>query len=202
MNKKTDGRQGLVGAQVPDGWLRIASVGAPHGLKGGFFCMLPDGRQEPLRYSRLALAVSDKSLRQPGPGSPDVSGGFRLHEVLSSTVSGGRVVVVLKDVSTRSAAEALRGMDIFVERSAQELAQGEVLVADFIGTRVEDEQGKVLGCIRAVHDFGAQLTLEIAPDELSASFYFPYLDGFVVSHDVTNRLMIVRQAEDFQAGEV
>lgn len=202
MGKNADGRQGLVGSQGPDGWLRIGTVGAPHGLKGGFFCMLPDGRLEPLRYSRLALAVCDKSLRQPGSASPDVSGGFRLHEVQSSTVSGGRVVVVLRDVSSRSAAETLRGMDIFVERSAQELAQDEVLVADFIGTRVEDEQGKVLGCIRAVHDFGAQLTLEIAADHASGSFYFPYLDGFVVSHDVKNRLMIVRQAEDFQAGEV
>ncbi|MBI1208429.1 MAG: 16S rRNA processing protein RimM [Azospirillum sp.] len=65
-------------------------------------------------------------------------------------------------IDDRDTALALRGTDLFVERSAlPEPAEDEYYHTDLIGLRAETLDGKLLGKVTAVHDFGAGTMIEI-----------------------------------------
>lgn len=76
---------------------------------------------------------------------------------------GGKIAVARFDgIDDRSAAEALRGSLIEVERSAlPPLEEGEYYHADLIGLPVQDRDGNALGSVVAVENYGAGDLLEI-----------------------------------------
>lgn len=66
------------------------------------------------------------------------------------------------EVADRNAAEALRGTELTVPRSAlPELAEGEYYHADLIGLSCVSTEGEELGTVAAVENFGAGDILEI-----------------------------------------
>jgi 16S rRNA processing protein RimM len=75
----------------------------------------------------------------------------------------GEAVLTLAEVHDRTAAEALRGTELYVARAALPAAgEDEFYHADLVGLRAEDETGRVLGTVHAVHNFGAGDVIEIA----------------------------------------
>jgi 16S rRNA processing protein RimM len=112
--------------------LRIGRVGRPHGTDGAFTVADPTERIELL-----------------DPGSVIVVGG-RPMTVAARRGTPEHPIVVLEGVVGRSAAEALRGDDIAVQREALgTLAEGEYLVDDLIGCEVFDGERPV-GRVRDV----------------------------------------------------
>lgn len=74
----------------------------------------------------------------------------------------GEALVQFKGFSDRTAAESLKGENLFVPRSAlPDPDSEEYYHADLIGLRAEDESGHVLGKIVAVQNFGAGDVIEI-----------------------------------------
>src|SRR3954447_553772 len=82
---------------------------------------------------------------------------------LLSVRDGGKTAVARFDgVADRSAAEALRGQLVEVERSAlPALEEGEYYHADLIGLPCVDREGKPVGSVAAVENFGAGDLLEV-----------------------------------------
>ena len=75
----------------------------------------------------------------------------------------GEAVIAFEGVSDRGQAEALKGTELFVERGAlPEPAEEEFYHADLIGLEVRDSEGRVLGKVIALHNFGASDVLEFA----------------------------------------
>ena len=73
----------------------------------------------------------------------------------------GEAVIAFEGVSDRDAAEALRGVELFVERAAlPQPDEDEFYHADLIGLEVQDSEGRVLGKVSALHNFGASDVLE------------------------------------------
>jgi 16S rRNA processing protein RimM len=88
-------------------------------------------------------------------------------------------IVSLKGVTDRNAAEALRGTELFVERAILPPAgKGEYYEADLVGLAAKTEDGKTLGKVLALHDYGAGTFLEIEPVK-GKSFMLPFTDAFV-----------------------
>ena len=78
----------------------------------------------------------------------------------------GEAVISFSGIADRSTAEALKGTELFVARS-QLPAPGEeeFYHADLIGLEARDSEGRVLGKVTAVHNYGASDVIEIArPD--------------------------------------
>ncbi|SDE91896.1 ribosome maturation factor RimM [Rhodospira trueperi] len=77
----------------------------------------------------------------------------------------GVVLCRLDGVDDRTAAEALKGLRLYVPRDALPPAgeDEEYYHADLIGLRVERQDGTALGTVRAVHDFGAGDVLDVTP---------------------------------------
>ncbi|HEV2652544.1 MAG TPA: ribosome maturation factor RimM [Rhizomicrobium sp.] len=74
----------------------------------------------------------------------------------------GEAVVSLADINDRDAAEALKGTELYVPRAALPAADGdEFYHADLIGLRAEDEQDRLIGTVKAIHNYGAGDVIEI-----------------------------------------
>jgi 16S rRNA processing protein RimM len=87
---------------------------------------------------------------------------------LQSVRPQGEVVVVrFKGVGDRTAAEALNGIALFVERAdlPENLDADEFYHADLVGLAVRDGDGQGIGTVRAVLNFGGGDILEIAVNE-------------------------------------
>ena len=81
-----------------------------------------------------------------------------------SVTAKGLVIVRAKGVDTREAAEALRGVTLYVVReSLPEPDDGEFYHSDLLGMSVKGQNGVPLGSLIAIHDFGAGEIAELAP---------------------------------------
>ena len=92
----------------------------------------------------------------------DEAGGrcFTLHLVGSAK---GVLIAAIPGIDDRNRAEALRGLRLYLPRSAlPPTGEEEYYHADLIGLEAALADGTPVGTVRAVHDFGAGDTLEIA----------------------------------------
>ncbi|GAA0729183.1 ribosome maturation factor RimM [Sphingomonas japonica] len=72
------------------------------------------------------------------------------------------VIARIEEITDRNAAEALRGTQLTVPRSAlPELAEGEYYHVDLIGLAAVSTDGAELGTVVAIDDFGAGDVIEI-----------------------------------------
>jgi 16S rRNA processing protein RimM len=77
-------------------------------------------------------------------------------------VKNGEAVIAFKGLADRNAAEALKGTELFVERDALPAAAAEEFYhADLIGLEAQDSEGRVLGKVAALHNYGAGDVIEI-----------------------------------------
>ncbi len=106
------------------------------------------------------------------------------------------VVAAIEGVGGRTAAEALRGVELYVARAALPAAEGdEFYHVDLIGLRVERETGEELGTVVAVHQFGANDVLDIRSQK-GPSLMLPFTREAVPVVDIAGgRLVAVPPAE-------
>ena len=115
---------------------------------------------------------------RPAPGGPA--------DILIAQVEG---------VADRNAAEALRGVRLHVPRSRlpQIEAVDEFYRADLVGLRVEDPNGRVVGTVTAVQDFGAGDLLEIKPQDGGDSLLVEIARLRVIRGSTPNRALLTSQ---------
>ena len=125
----------------------LAAVAGAHGIKGE------------LRL-KLFSSGADSLARQA-----TVFIGGREARLESVKAAGKGIIARIEGVADRSAAEALRGQLIEVDRAAlPPLEAGEYYHADLIGLPCFDDSGAPLGTIVAVENFGAGDLLEVERD--------------------------------------
>ncbi|HEY0105101.1 MAG TPA: ribosome maturation factor RimM [Rhizomicrobium sp.] len=72
-------------------------------------------------------------------------------------------ILALREIADRSAAESLKGTELYVAREAlPPTGDDEFYHADLIGLRAEDVEDRVLGTVKAIHNYGAGDVIEIA----------------------------------------
>ena len=136
----------------------VAQVGAAHGVRG-------EVKVTTFTADPMALADYKTLLRQDG--SPALT-------IASARPAKGGIVARLKGVADRNAAEALRGLKLYIPRdSLPEPEEDEFYLADLIGLFVETAEGEALGTVKAVQDFGAGDLLEIQP-RAGATWWLPF----------------------------
>ena len=124
--------------------IALAAVAGAHGIKGEVRLKLfSDGAKNLSVHEKLYVGGAERRL-------------------LSVRDSGKAAVARFDGVDDRSAAEALRGSLIEVDRSAlPPLDEGEYYHADLIGMQAVDGQGNAIGTVTAVENYGAGDLLEI-----------------------------------------
>ncbi|MFL6785452.1 MAG: ribosome maturation factor RimM [Sphingomicrobium sp.] len=124
--------------------IALAAVAGAHGVNG-----------------ELRLKLFSESAGNLGAHAKLYVGGAK-RRLLSVRDSGKAAVARFEGVSDRSAAEALRGSLVEIERSAlPPLEEDEYYHVDLIGLRAVDRQGQGIGIVVAVENYGAGDLLEI-----------------------------------------
>jgi len=124
----------------------MAVIGAAHGLKGEVRVRAHTG--EP-------TALADYGPLHDADGNR--------FDIVDIRPAGNMVVVRFRQVSNRTAAEALNGRALFVDRSVlpDDLSEEEFYHADLIDLPVRDEAGALVGHVSAFHDFGGGDIMEV-----------------------------------------
>jgi 16S rRNA processing protein RimM len=93
-------------------------------------------------------------------------------------------IASLKGVTDRSAAEALKGSELFVPRARlPEPEAGEVYVHDLIGREVRFADGSVLGKILGTANYGAGELIDVRLKDRADSVLIPLAPPFLVTTD-------------------
>ena len=144
---------------MPTERVALAAVAGAHGVKGEVRLKLfTDSVENLARHDRLLLAGKQRRLL-----------GIR---------EGGKVAVArFEGIADRSAAEALRGQLVEIDRSAlPPLEEGEYYHADLIGLPCLDREERHLGRVAAVENYGAGDLLEVEFDDGRRSL-IPFKEG-------------------------
>ena len=107
------------------------------------------------------------------------------------------VVGRAKEIATKEEADALRGLKLHVPRDRfPEPEEDEFYLADLLGIEARDAQGKAVGSVKSVQNFGADDMLEIAPVEGGPTWYLPFTkEAAPELHLADGWLLIVRPTE-------
>lgn len=152
----------------PDDLIVMAEIGAPHGVRGELRART---------FTDDPLAIGDYG--------PLVDPGGRAFTVLSVRPAKNVVILRLKGVGSREAAEALKGLLLHVPRNRLPdgaLEEDEFFRSDLIGLAVRDASGTDYGTVIAMHNFGAGDVLEIRPPKGRASM-IPFSEAAVPDID-------------------
>lgn len=118
--------------------------------------------------------------------------GKRVYELSVVRVTPKGVVARVAGVSDRTAAEALRGTELYVERDRlPEPADDEFYHADIIGLDAVTPDGKLVGTIIAIENFGAGDLIEVRLAGSRRTEYVPFTDAFVPAIDIAARRVTV-----------
>jgi 16S rRNA processing protein RimM len=145
--------------------IALAAVAGAHGVKG-----------------ELRLKLFSDSVESLARHEALYVGGEK-HRLIAIREAGKGAVARLEGVDDRSAAEALRGSLVEVERSAlPPLEEGEYYHADLVGLPAIDGEGRTVGTVVAVENYGAGDLLEIE-DSAGMRSLIPFRTGIADLED-------------------
>lgn len=160
--------------------VRVGLVTKPHGIKGEIKLQLDFGEPEEfLNYTEIML------------DSPGYESG-RTFKVSRCRFQGDLVILQLDGVSDRTAAEELRGSEVWIDRQLlPELPAGKYYRHDLVGLSVVTEKGRKLGRVEDFLATGGHDVLVVLDGR--REYLIPLADEFLVNVDTTAGLLTVAE---------
>jgi 16S rRNA processing protein RimM len=119
-------------------------------------------------YGEDPLALLRYQVMRRADGSPALT-------LVSGRAAKGELIAAAKELAFKEAADALRGLELYVERAVLPPPdEDEFYLVDLIGLRAETAQGAFLGMVKAVHNFGAGDILEIDQGQDAPALLVPF----------------------------
>ena len=149
----------------------LGVVAAPHGVRG--LVRIKSFTDDPMKLAAY------------GPLSDEA--GKKNYRVEALSAARGAVLARIEGVADRTAAEALRGLRLYVERNAlPDAGEREWYEADLVGLAAVGRDGKDWGKVVAFHDFGAGSVMEV-----SGGAMLPFTDEAVPEIDVEGGKVVI-----------
>jgi len=154
----------------------VAQIGAAHGTRG----------EVRLRsFTADPMAVKDYGRLETEDGTATV-------EIEALRPAKTHLVAQLRGVRDRTAAERLANTKLFVPRARLPAADAdEFYHADLIGLAAVGADGRALGTVVAVHDFGAGAILELRQDGRRDTVMLPFTADAVPVVDIAGGRIVV-----------
>jgi 16S rRNA processing protein RimM len=136
----------------------------------------------------MSLVDYKTLLREDGSPALTLTGG---------RVAKGGVVARAREIETRDQAEAARGLKLYIPRAILPPPEDddEFYVADLVGLDVVDADGRPLGRVRSVRDFGAGDLLEVEPP-VGDSWWLPFTKEAVPEVSIKDRRIVGVKPEE------
>ncbi|MBC2883880.1 ribosome maturation factor RimM [Ochrobactrum sp. CM-21-5] len=160
----------------PENPVQLAVIGAAHGTRG---------EVRVKTFTGDPLAVADYGLLYDAQG--------KSYEILEARPSKTVVVVRFKGINDRNAAEALNGIELYIDRSQlpdEELDEDEFFHTDLIGLEAIGTDGKSYGVISAMFDFGGGDLIELS-QKGRRPMLIPFTEAAVPEVDFDKGIVLV-----------
>ena len=174
MNKKKDGidknpQKPSENPQTPSPFFQIGKVLRPRGLTGELKIQIHTNITD--------VFISLKKVWIDG----------REFKVTASSIQNNFAYLRLDGIKDSDTADRLRDEVVYVTREQIKLHNDEILASDLIGFTVINEQGKTLGTLKEIYDYGAGDIFDCG------DFSFPNEDEFVLETNMTERKIIIKE---------
>jgi 16S rRNA processing protein RimM len=168
------------------GRVLLGVVGAPHGVRG--LVRIKSFTEDPMAIASYG-ALSDET-------------GKNAYRIEALSVVKDAVLARIEGVADRTAAEAMRGLRLYVERERLPATdEQEWYEADLVGLAAVGRDGRDWGKVLAFHDFGAGRTMEVSGGSTSRnSVMVPFTDAAVPEIDVEGGKVVVDPPAGVLAG--
>ena len=154
----------------------IALIGAAHGVRGEV--RLKAFTEDPLSVTRY--------------GALETEDGARHFEIETARPAKDMLVVRLKGITDRNAAERLTNLRLYVARDRlPQPTEDEFYHADLVGLAAVTSDGSAFGTVKAVHNFGAGDLLEIEPVGGGVTLMLPFTETTVPAVDIAGGRIVV-----------
>jgi 16S rRNA processing protein RimM len=164
------------------GYAIVGRIRKPHGIHGDLVV-------EPLTVAPDVVFASGRRVFTSADAQGLVS-----HEVLSARPFKGVLILALRGVRSRDAADALRDVHLFVPQDElAPLAEGEVWLHELRGMRVVDTRGAYVGDVQELDALPQGLMLTVHGARGDASI--PFVDSIVVRVDREGRVLTIDPPE-------
>lgn len=158
----------------------LGVVAAPHGVRG--LVRIKSYTEDPMAVAAYG-PLSDESGRKE-------------YRVEALSAARGAVLARIEGVADRTAAEALRGLRLYVARDAlPDAGEREWYEADLIGLKAVGTDGRDWGKVVAFHDFGAGSMMEV-----SGGTMLPFTDEAVPEIDLPGGKVVIDPPAGVLAG--
>lgn len=136
--------------------IQLAVIGGAHGIKGEV--RVKSFTDDPLAFGDYGK-LHDKNGNK--------------YQVIKARVSKNVVVTRFKSIDTREKAEAINGIELYIDRARlpQVEDEDEFYLSDLDGLDCVDEAGAVIGFVKGVHNFGAGDIIEVQQTKGGDAFY-------------------------------
>lgn len=162
----------------------VGRFGAPHGVRGEV--RVQSFTQDPEAIGRY--------------GPLQALDGRRFTFKHLRPLKDNMLVVRVDGVADRTAAEALRHVDLYLDRAALPPPdEDEFYVADLVGLDAVREDGAPLGTVIDVPNYGGGDLIEIRPAIGGETLLFPFTKLVVPTIDFTARRLVVVPPEEIEA---
>jgi 16S rRNA processing protein RimM len=162
---------------VPDSRIQVGVIGRAHGVRG---------------HVRVTSHTADPAdLTAYGPVSDAAGQQYVLRWVSEGVAEISRLVNGKPvKVADRTAAEKLTNTRLFIDRASLPAPEDdEFYLADLMGLTVTDPDGKTLGTVAVVHDYGAGASLEIERPG-AAPLLLPFTKACVPTVDIADGRLV------------
>ena len=115
-------------------------------------------------------------------------------EVLAFRHSEPFDFVKLNGIDNPEDAKALKGYEIQVIKDKKDLEKDTYFYSDLRGCQIVDDKGNLLGIVKEVEEFPAQLTLRVKRNG-KPDFFVPFIKQFIKDVDIENKRILIEIIE-------
>ncbi len=155
--------------------IQIGKIVAPHGIKG--MVKINAFLEKPSTFAAYA---------------PIVNHCGHVMDIQVISIKGNLLIAQINGVRDRNKAQELKGTDLFIQRKQlPPMQENSFYFCDLVGMRAFDEDGRVVGILHSVHNYGASDIFEIKPDK-GETILLVFNSQTVLNINTDKKTLIVR----------
>lgn len=160
----------------PERWVSVGRIARAHGVRGELAVRSEAPRESALlRVRKIRIGDAERELE-------------------SARAANAEVLIRVRGVADRTAAEALKGQDVSVPRADLAPSEpGEYYFADLVGLMAHDEAGRELGQVKGLWETGPVPVVVIGEGE--RELLVPFAEDFIVAVKPEEGRLVVRPPE-------